>query len=102
MELISPKVFLILAAVIFSIGVYGVLARRNILIILLSVELMLAGVNLVALTMSRVYAHAGGQVFALVVIAVSAAAVAVGLSILIALFRLKRTTNPADLRMLRG
>lgn len=100
--MLTPKTLLILSAILFSIGTYGVLARRNLLIMLLSVELMFNAVNLVAATMARMYAHSGGHVFMLMIIAVSAAEVAVGLSILIALFRQKRTTNPVDLTLLKG
>lgn len=100
--MVNPKNLLILSAALFCIGTYGVLARRNLLIILLSVELMFNAVTLVAATMARMYAHTGGHVFILMVIAVSAAEVAVGLAVLIALFRLKRTTNPSDLTLLRG
>ena len=100
--LITPQVLLTLAAALFSIGIYGVLARRNILIILLSIELMFNAVNIVAATFARMYADTAGNVFMMMIIAITAAEVAVGLSVLIALFRMKRTTNPADLTLLKG
>ncbi|MGE0431165.1 MAG: NADH-quinone oxidoreductase subunit NuoK [Planctomycetota bacterium] len=100
--MLTPKNLLILSAVLFSTGTYGVLARRNLLIMLLSIELMFNAVMLVIATMARMFADSGGHIFMLMIIAISAAEVAVGLSILIALFRMKRTTNPMDLTALRG
>jgi len=90
----------------FAVGSYGVLARRNILIMLMSVELMLNGVNIALLAFARM--HAGtvgaeyGQVFFLMVMAVAAAEVAVGLAILISLFRTRRTIDAGELNTLKG
>jgi NADH-quinone oxidoreductase subunit K len=98
--------YLILSAAMFAVGSYGVLARRNILIMLMSVELMLNGVNISLLAFARM--HAGtvgaeyGQVFFLMVMAVAAAEVAVGLAILISLFRTRRTIDAGDLNTLKG
>ncbi len=100
--MITPKTLLILAAVLFATGTWGVLARRNLLIMLLSIELMFNAVMLVTATFARMFADSAGHVFMMMMIAVSAAEVAVGLAILIALFRLKRTTNPVDLSLLKG
>ena len=88
--------FLVLAAGLFSIGVYGVLARRNAVAILLSVELMLNAVNINLVAFWR-YLSPGlmnGQVFAIIVFAVAAAEAAVGLALIIALFRHRESLNP--------
>ena len=84
---ITPGHFLILAAVLFCIGVAGVLLRRNALIIMMSIELMLNAANITILTFARVHGDLSGHTFALIVIAVAAAEVAVGLAILVAVFR---------------
>ncbi|RMG18879.1 MAG: NADH-quinone oxidoreductase subunit NuoK [Planctomycetota bacterium] len=100
----TPQAVQIVAAALFAVGVYGVLARRNLMIILMSVELMLNGVNLSLVGFSREMAHLGpdatgalpadgGQVLVLMAMAVAAAEVAVGLSILIAIFRHIRTVD---------
>jgi NADH-quinone oxidoreductase subunit K len=84
---ITPGHFLVLSAVLFTIGVGGVLARRNVLIIMMSLELMLNAANMAILAFARIHGDLGGHNFALVVIAVAAAEVAVGLAILVAVFR---------------
>lgn len=94
--------YLVLSAALFSIGAYGVLARRNLLIILMSVELMLNGVNVAILAFARVHANAHGHVFVLMVMAVAAAEVAVGLAILISVFRSRKTVDTGDLKSLKG
>ncbi len=86
----------------FAIGAYGVLARRNLLVVLMSVELMLNGVNIAILSYARLHGDAGGHVFVLVVMAVAAAEVSVGLAILISLFRNRRTVDTGDLKDLNG
>ena len=94
---------LVLAAALFSIGAYGVLARRNLLIVLMSLELMLNGVNiaLVALTL-KFGAAPHGHVFVLMVMAVAAAEVAVGLAIVISLFRTRQTVDTHELQSMSG
>lgn len=94
--------YLVLAAIVFTIGVVGVLTRRNILIILMSIELMLNAVNLNLVAFSRQLQDLGGQVFAVFVITVAAAEAAVGLGILIALFRNKETVNVDEIDLLKG
>jgi len=97
--------YLLLSAAMFAIGTYGVLARRNLLIVLMSIELMLNGVNIALVAFSRLHATnapAPGQVFVLMVMAVAAAEVAVGLAILIALFRTTKTVDTGDLTTLKG
>ena len=93
--------YIILSAAIFSIGTFGVLARRNILIIIMSIELMLNGVNIALIAFARQYADTTGQVFVLMVMGVAAAEVAVGLALLIAMFRNKKTVDTGDLTMLK-
>jgi NADH-quinone oxidoreductase subunit K len=84
---ITPGHFLVLSAVLFTIGVAGVLVRHNVLIIMMSLELMLNAANMAILVFARVHGDLGGHNFALIVIAVAAAEVAVGLAILVAVFR---------------
>jgi NADH-quinone oxidoreductase subunit K len=89
--------YLIFAAALFSIGLYGVLARKNAIAILMGIELMLnaVNVNLVAFWRYRTPENLGGQVFAIIVFAVAAAEVAVGLALFISLYR-QRNTIAAD------
>jgi NADH-quinone oxidoreductase subunit K len=94
--------YLILSAAMFSIGAYGVLARRNLLIILMSIELMLNGVNIALVAFARMHGQASGQVFVLMVMAVAAAEVAIGLAILIALFRTRKTVDAGEITSLKG
>ena len=101
--------YLVLSAAVFSIGVFGVLARRNILIMLMSLELMLNGVNLALTSFARLHGSAAagaaephGQVFVLMVMAVAAAEVAVGLALVIAIFRTRQTIDTQDLTLLKG
>jgi NADH-quinone oxidoreductase subunit K len=94
--------YLVVSAALFAIGAYGVIARRNLLIILMSVEVMLNGVNVALLAFSRMYASAAGHVFVLMVMGVAAAEVSVGLAILIAVFRNRKTVDTGDLKSLQG
>jgi NADH-quinone oxidoreductase subunit K len=92
---------LALSAALFTIGVVGVLTRRNAIIIFLCIELMLNAVNLTFVALSRFYG-ATGQVFVFFVIAVAAAEAAVGLAIIISIFRHKQTVNLQNINLLRG
>jgi len=97
--------FLILAAVLFAIGVVGVLVRRNAIVVLMSIELMLNAGNLTVLAFARFHAgDAGlrGHSFALIVIAVAAAEAAVGLAILVSVFRSRRHADIDRLTLLRN
>jgi NADH-quinone oxidoreductase subunit K len=93
--------FLMLAAILFAIGCVGVLIRRNAIVILMCIELMLNAVNLTFVA----FAHEGqtmtGQVFVFFVMTVAAAEAAVGLAIVIALFRRRRTTDVEDASLMR-
>lgn len=92
---------LALSAALFTIGVIGVLTRRNAIIVFMCVELMLNAVNLSFVALSRVYG-ATGQVFVIFVMTVAAAEAAVGLAIIISIFRHKKTVNLKDINILRG
>lgn len=92
---------LALSAVLFTIGVIGVLTRRNAIIVFMCVELMLNAVNLSFVAFSRLYG-ATGQVFVVFVMTVAAAEAAVGLAIIISIFRHKETVNLKDINLLRG
>lgn len=94
--------YLLFGAALFAIGAYGVLGRRNLLIVLMSLELMLNGVNVSLVTFGRMFDNASGQVFVLMVMAVAAAEVAVGLAIVISLFRTRQTVDTHELRSMRG
>ena len=92
---------LTLSAVLFAIGVVGVLTRRNAIIIFMCVELMLNAVNLTFVALSTLYG-AAGQVFVVFVMTVAAAEAAVGLAIIIAIFRHRQTVDLADINLLKG
>jgi NAD(P)H-quinone oxidoreductase subunit 4L len=95
--------FLIIAAALFAMGVYGLLVRRNIVLILLSVELMLnaVNINLVAFEAMLDTPAALGQVFAIFVITVAAAEVGIGLAIVLMIFRNRRSANVDELSLMR-
>lgn len=99
--MVPASYFLVLSAVLFTLGTIGVLIRRNALVIFMSVELMLNAVNLTLITYSRFLDDVTGQVFVLVVMAVAAAEVAVGLAIVVALHRHKDTTDVDQIDLLR-
>ena len=92
---------LALSAALFTIGVIGVLTRRNAIIIFMSVELMLNAVNLTFVALSKLYG-ATGQVFVIFVMTVAAAEAAVGLAIIIAIFRHKQSVDLDNMNLLRG
>jgi NAD(P)H-quinone oxidoreductase subunit 4L len=94
--------FLILAAALFCIGVYGVLARRNGVLVLMSVELMLNAVNLNLIAFSAYLHEVSGQVFALFVITIAAAEVGVGLAIVLLIYRNLRSPDLDKIDQLRG
>jgi NAD(P)H-quinone oxidoreductase subunit 4L len=94
--------FLFLAAILFAIGVYGVLARRNGVMVLMSIELILNAVNLNLVAFGTYLHDAVGAVFALFVIAVAAAEVGVGLAIVLMLYRNKRSIDIDDLDLMKG
>lgn len=99
--MISSSFYLILSAILFTIGAVGVLARRNAIVILMCIELMLNSVNLTFVAFSRYLASMTGQVFVLMTVAVAAAEVAVGLGLIIALYRQKKTADVDDVNILK-
>ncbi len=100
--MVPASYYLILSAVLFVLGAVGVLIRRNALVMLMSVELMLNAVNLTLITYSRFLDSIEGQVFVLLVMAVAAAEVAVGLAIIVSLYRRTQTTDVDKIDVLRG
>src|SRR5256712_14142208 len=94
--------YLVLSAMIFLIGVMGVLVRRTALIIFMSIELMLNAVNLSFVAFSKQHGQMDGQIFVFFVMSVAAAEVAVGLAILVAIFRNRETANVDDVHLLKG
>ena len=93
--------FLVLGAVLFAIGVAGVMLRRNALIMMMSIELMLNAANLTVIVFARMWGDLSGHTFALIVIAVAAAEVAVGLAIAVAVFRGRRHVDVDRLTTLK-
>jgi NADH:ubiquinone oxidoreductase subunit K len=93
--------YLVLSAALFAIGAYGVLSRRNLLLVLMSVELMLNGVNIALVAFARHQQNLEGHVFVMMVMGVAAAEVGVGLALLIALFRNRRIVDAGDLTSLK-
>ncbi len=94
--------FLILAAVLFSIGVFGVIARRNAVMVLMSIELILTSVNLNIIAFAMMNNSPEGHVFALYVIAVAAAEVGVGLAMVLMIYRNRRSIALDELSVMKG
>ena len=94
--------YLGLSAILFTLGAVGVLIRRNVLVMFMSVEMMLNAVNLTLITYSRSLGSVDGQVFVLLVMAVAAAEVAVGLAIVISVYRHKEATDVDEMNLLKG
>ena len=99
--MVPPTYYLVLSAVLFTLGAAGVLIRRNALVMFMSVEMMLNAVSLTLITYSRSLGNIDGQVFVLLVMAVAAAEVAVGLAIVVSLFRHKETTDVDEMDLLK-
>lgn len=93
--------FAILGGLLFSVGIYGVLVRRNAVLVLLSVELMMTAVNINLVAFGRFYDNISGQIFSLFVIAVAAAEVGIGLAIVLLIFRNRSSANVDELDLLR-
>ncbi len=98
---ITPTHYALLSAALFTLGIVGVMVRRNIIIILMSIELMLNAVNINLTAFSAQWQNTVGQVFAVFVIAVAAAEAAVGLGILLAFYRNKETVNIDEMNLMR-
>lgn len=102
LEEIGIEKYIILSAILFSIGIFGVLYRRNSIIIFMCIELMLNAVNLLLVAFSEYHHDAQGQVFVFFSMAVAAAEVAVGLAILVAIYRHLHSIDIDELKNLRG
>ena len=100
--MVPVNYYITLSAVLFSIGALGVLIRRNPLVIFMSVELMLNASNLAFVTFARVHNSLGGQVFVFFVMAVAAAEVAVGLALIVQIFKTKHSINVDEMSGLKG
>lgn len=99
--MVTLQHYLILSAIIFAVGVMGVMFRRNLIVILMSLELMLNAVNLTFIAFSRYLGSIEGQIFALFVMVVAAAEVAVGLAIAVAIFRMEGTVDVNDIDLMK-
>ncbi len=93
--------YLVLSALVFAIGVTGVITRRNLIVILMSIELMLNAVNLTFIAFSRSLGSMDGQVIVFFVMTVAAAEAVVGLAIIISLFRHRQSLDPQEMQLLK-
>jgi NADH-quinone oxidoreductase subunit K len=100
--MVPVEYYIILSAILFSIGVTGVLIRRNALIIFMSIELMLNAANLAIVAFGSVLKSFSGQIFVFFVIAVAAAEVAVGLALIVEIFKSKRSIDVDQMSSLKG
>jgi NADH-quinone oxidoreductase subunit K len=100
MNTVDP--YVLLSAILFTMGVVGVLTRRNAIMIFMSIELMLNSANLAFVAFARQWGQLDGQMFVFFVLAVAAAEVAVGLALMMSIFRTKKSTNVDDLSQLKG
>ena len=98
---VTPTHYMLLSAALFMIGVFGVVTRRNIIIIFMSIELILNAVNINLMAFSIQWGNSLGQVFTLFVIAVAAAEAAVGLGIILAFYRNKETINIDEMNVMK-
>ena len=100
--MVPTSYYIILSAILFTLGVTGVLLRRNAIIIFMSVELMLNSANLVFVAFARQFENLAGQVFVFFVMTVAAAEVAVGLALIVTIFRTKKSINVDEVNQLKG
>jgi NADH-quinone oxidoreductase subunit K len=98
---VNPANYLILAALLFTIGTVGVLVRRNAIVVFMSIELMLNAANLTLVTFSRIHGTLDGQIMAFFVMVVAAAEVVIGLAIILSIFRTRRTASVDDVNLLK-
>ena len=97
----NPSYYVILAAILFSIGIVGFLVRKNALVLFMSVELMLNSCNLLFVTFSRVYGNLDGQAMSFFVMVVAATEVVVGLSIIVMIYRARRSASVDNASLLK-
>jgi NADH-quinone oxidoreductase subunit K len=98
---VDPRLFLMVSTVLFAVGVLTVLLRRGAIVILMGIELMLNAANLVFITFARQYGAAEAQIYVFFVMTLAAAEAAVGLAIVIAMFRLRETTDVDDVSLMK-
>jgi NADH-quinone oxidoreductase subunit K len=98
---VNPGNYLFLSAILFTIGAFGVLIRRNAIVVFMCVELMLNAVNLSLVTFSRLHGNLTGQVIAFFTMVVAAAEVVVGLAIIVSVFRTRRSASVDDANLLK-
>jgi NADH-quinone oxidoreductase subunit K len=98
---VSPTGYLVLSALLFTIGAAGVLIRRNSIVVFMCIELMLNATNLAFVTFARVHGNLQGQVMAFFVMVVAAAEVVVGLAIIVSIFRTRRSASVDDANLLK-
>ena len=99
---ITPNYYLVVGALLFTIGAVGLLLRRNVLVMFMCVELMLNAVNLTFVTFARELDDISGQVIVFFTLVVAAAEVAIGLAIIVVIFRRRRGATADDVRLLKG
>jgi NADH-quinone oxidoreductase subunit K len=99
---IPTSYYVALSAILFTLGVLGVLTRRNAIIIFMSIELMLNSANLLFVAFARQFQHLDGQIFVFFIMTVAAAEVAVGLALIVTIFRTKRSINVDEINQLKG
>ena len=99
---VEPSWYLVLSALLFTIGVAGVLIRRNAIVLFMCIELMLNSVNLSFIAFSKLNGDLNGQILSFFVMVVAAAEVVVGLGILVAIFRKRSSTSVDDVNLLKG
>jgi NADH-quinone oxidoreductase subunit K len=100
--MVPTSYYIVLSAVLFMLGVAGVLTRRNAIIIFMSVELMLNSANLAFVAFAREFMDISGQLFVFFVMTVAAAEVAVGLALIVTIFRTKKSINVDEVNQLKG
>lgn len=100
--MVQTEAFIVLSMMMFAIGTMGVLLKRNAIIVFMSVELMLNSANLALVAFAREWGHIDGHLFVFFVITVAAAEVAVGLALIVAIFRTKQSINIDDLHLMEG
>lgn len=101
MALVPLNYYLILSAVVFAIGVLGVVIRRNLIVVLMSIELMLNAVNITFIAFSRYLGSMAGQVIVFFVMAVAAAEAVIGLAIIISVYRNRQSLDPQEMQLLK-
>ena len=102
METVTPQHFLVLSFLLFSVGFLGVVIRRNLLLVLMSLELMLNGVNVALVSFSRTSLNLDGSLFVFFIMTVAATEVAVGLALLVALYKKRQSVFSEDVSLLKN